>query len=141
MLAGHWTQPSYIEEEYFASLVSSEGFLGRVSLAVCMLLIFHYVFLPSVHYDQAYSQREEGYPDIVVHGPILCTLMLDMYQQQIAESTNTHSGFKFSYRAVRPMFLSSAITVEARRNADGVVEMCTLNDAGHVCMSAQVTLL
>jgi len=24
MLAGHWTQPSYIEEEYFASLVSSE---------------------------------------------------------------------------------------------------------------------
>jgi 3-methylfumaryl-CoA hydratase len=92
-----------------------------------------------VHYDQAYSREEEGYPDIVVHGPILCTLMLDMYQQQIAESTSTHSDFKFSYRAVRPMFISSDITVAGNRNGDGVVEMWAMNDAGDVCMSSRVT--
>jgi 3-methylfumaryl-CoA hydratase len=52
-----------------------------------------------IHYDQPYSLREEGYPGIVVHGPLLALLLL--------ESAARHAGrhpARFAYRAMSPLF-------------------------------------
>jgi 3-methylfumaryl-CoA hydratase len=52
-----------------------------------------------IHYDQPYSMREEGYPGVVVHGPLLALLLLD--------GAGRHGGGapdRFAYRAVSPLF-------------------------------------
>src|SRR3546814_14501526 len=49
-------------------------------------LLFRYSALTfnghRIHYDQAYARNEEGYPDLVVHGPLTATLL----QQQIGRA-------------------------------------------------------
>jgi len=60
-----------------------------------------------VHYDVEYSRTVEMYPDLVVHGPLLCTLLLDMYQRRSGRS----AGFSFTYRAVRPLFVTDTIAL------------------------------
>jgi len=93
-----------------------------------------------VHYDPAYSTQVEKYPGLVVHGPLLCTLLLDMYQRRAGRQ----SGFRFEYRAVRPLFVGETAHIWGRRC--GVpgdareAELFATNDEGHVCMQASVTL-
>ena len=52
-----------------------------------------------IHYDQPYSMREEGYPGIVVHGPLLALLLLDG-----AARRGARNPARFAYRAVSPLF-------------------------------------
>ena len=52
-----------------------------------------------IHYDQAYC-LEEGYPGLVVHGPLLATRLAGF-------AADTLGGLrKFSFRATAPLFLS-----------------------------------
>jgi 3-methylfumaryl-CoA hydratase len=93
-----------------------------------------------VHYDAAYSTQVEKYPGLVVHGPLLCTFLLDMYQRRAGRQ----SGFRFEYRAVRPLFVGETAHIWGRRcGAPGdarEAELFATNDEGHVCMQASVTL-
>jgi 3-methylfumaryl-CoA hydratase len=52
-----------------------------------------------IHYDQPYSSREEGYPGVVVHGPLLALLLLDG-----ASRNGGRPPARFAYRAVSPLF-------------------------------------
>lgn len=53
-----------------------------------------------IHYDRQFCTEVEGYPGLVVHGPLLATLLMHVFQQEnpdmIIES--------FDFRAVRPVF-------------------------------------
>jgi 3-methylfumaryl-CoA hydratase len=44
------------------------------------VLLFRYSALTfnghRIHYDQDYARKVEGYPDLVVHGPLIATLLL-----------------------------------------------------------------
>lgn len=58
-----------------------------------------------IHYDRAYAQHREGYPDVVVHGPLLAILLA-----QLAES----NGFpvrRFSFRARSPLFVDQTLSL------------------------------
>ncbi len=54
-----------------------------------------------IHYDESYC-REEGYPGLVVHGPLLATRLACL----AAERLGTLRAF--SYRATAPLFLGDA---------------------------------
>jgi 3-methylfumaryl-CoA hydratase len=60
-----------------------------------------------IHYDQPYSMREEGYPGIVVHGPLLALLLLDG-----AARNAGRSPLRFAYRAVSPLFAGEPFRLE-----------------------------
>jgi 3-methylfumaryl-CoA hydratase len=104
----------------------------------------------SVHYDEHYATQCEGYPSVVVHGPMLCTLMLDLFQRGQTETaalaTNgadpdlpgPFSGYRFSYRAVRPLFLGSSVCVLGEPGLHGRARLWATNGEGHVCMQAAV---
>lgn len=68
------------------------------------VLLFRYSALTfnshRIHYDQRYCVQEEGYPGLVVHGPLIATLMVDSFQRNNPDSTIT----KFSFRAISPLF-------------------------------------
>ncbi len=68
------------------------------------VLLFRYSALTfnghRIHYDQPFCTGTEGYPGLVVHGPLLATLLLDLLRRQMPGAVVT--GFEF--RAIAPVF-------------------------------------
>jgi 3-methylfumaryl-CoA hydratase len=68
------------------------------------VLLFRYSALTfnghRIHYDRRYATETEGYPGLVVHGPLVATLLLDLLRHQLPE---VDVG-RFEFRAVRPVF-------------------------------------
>ncbi len=75
------------------------------------VLLFRYSALTwnshRIHYDRDYVTGREGYPGLIVHGPLLATLMLNQLRYHLPEARVT--GFTFAAR--RPVFDASAFTV------------------------------
>ena len=86
-----------------------------------------------IHYDRDYATREEFYPALVVHGPLLATLLLDLAARERPGAVPTHFGF----RAQRPAFDTDALRLNGRLNAgaDGAA-LWTSDPRGFVGMSA-----
>jgi 3-methylfumaryl-CoA hydratase len=86
-----------------------------------------------IHYDLDYCRDVEGYPNLVVHGPLIATLLLDLYVQH-------NRGLKhFSYRAKSPLFLPHAFTVNGK--ADGrAARLWASNHEGGLAMEADVDI-
>ncbi|WP_298813730.1 MaoC family dehydratase N-terminal domain-containing protein [uncultured Sphingomonas sp.] len=87
-----------------------------------------------IHYDRPYAQWVEGYPDLVVHGPLQAMLLVDHLLRERPGSTLTH----FAYRGVRPMFADRALRLNL---ADGSpVALWTTDPDGCTGMDARATL-
>lgn len=72
-----------------------------------------------IHYDRQYATRAEGYPDLVVHGPLLALLALDLPRVN-APGQALRS---FEYRLVRPAFLPATIVAVGQVDSDHSVEI------------------
>lgn len=81
-----------------------------------------------IHYDQAYARGEEGYPDLVVHGPFTAAKLFDL-AGRIAGAPIA----RFSFRAMAPLFVSQPIRLRAGDEAGTVV---AVRCDGQVAMSA-----
>jgi 3-methylfumaryl-CoA hydratase len=83
------------------------------------LLLFRYSALTfnghRIHYDRSYVTAVEGYPGLVVHGPLLATLMLDLVRRECPDATVT----TFHFRALRPVFDIAPFTVCGVPDASG----------------------
>jgi hydroxyacyl-ACP dehydratase HTD2-like protein with hotdog domain len=102
------------------------------------VLLFRYSALTGnghrIHYDLDYVTREEGYPGLVVHGPLQATWLADLARR---ERGGTLRGFNF--RGRRPAFHGNALTL-AGWEVDGTVRLETRDHQGAVCMSAEAVL-
>ena len=58
-----------------------------------------------IHYDTPYVRDVEGYPDLVIHGPLLALLALELPRVHAPDATVV----EFGYRLVRPAFLPATI--------------------------------
>ncbi len=76
------------------------------------VLLFRYSALTfnghRIHYDRRYVTEVEGYPGLVVHGPLLATFLLDLIRRELPSAVVE----RFSFRALRPTFDISPFTVE-----------------------------
>ncbi|QBR01823.1 acyl-CoA dehydrogenase [Paraburkholderia pallida] len=104
-------------------------------------LLFRYSALTfnghRIHYDRDYTRNVEGYPDLVVHGPLIATLLLDTVARFAPEAVVR----EYSFKAVRPTFLGHSFTVCGRRTADGqAVELWAKDHEGWLTMSARAVL-
>jgi 3-methylfumaryl-CoA hydratase len=88
-----------------------------------------------IHYDRDYAKGEEGYPGLVVHGPYLATLLMDHFLRgQPGAAVKS-----FSFRAMKPAFDGSPITLNHGRTDEG--DLLWVADAeGFTCMSAKVVV-
>ena len=68
------------------------------------VLLFRYSALTfnghRIHYDRRYVTEVEGYPGLIVHGPMIATLLLDLLRHQMPDAQVA----RYEFRAVRPMF-------------------------------------
>ncbi len=78
------------------------------------VLLFRYSALTfnghRIHYDHPYVTQVEGYPGLVVHGPLVATLLLDLLRQQRPDSRVA----RYSFRAVSPLFDVAPFTLCGR---------------------------
>jgi 3-methylfumaryl-CoA hydratase len=90
---------------------------GRLELRVDPVVLFRFSALTynahRIHYDAHYTAAE-GYPDLVVHGPLQALLMGECFRR----SGISLVGSTFAYRLVTPTFGAQLLTVTSR-GADG----------------------
>jgi 3-methylfumaryl-CoA hydratase len=101
------------------------------------VMLFRYSALTSnghrIHYDHPYATGVEGYPGLVVHGPLQAALLLE-YAIELRGGTPPK---RFVHRGVNPMFTGD-FAVNAEPSADGF-ELWTTNPAGVACMKVGVS--
>jgi 3-methylfumaryl-CoA hydratase len=90
-----------------------------------------------IHYDRDYVTREEGYPGLVVHGPLIATLLIDLVRRQAQEARIE----SFSFRAVSPLFDGNRMSLNGTPpGPDGVTKLWAANHEGALAMSAEAKL-
>ena len=104
------------------------------------VLLFRYSALTfnghRIHYDRRYVTEVEGYPGLVVHGPLVATLLLDLLREHLPEATVA----SFEFRALRPVFDIHHFFVCGRRLEDGSVHLWARDHEGWLTMDARATL-
>lgn len=84
-----------------------------------------------IHYDAEFC-REEGYPGVIVHGPLQTVLLLDLCRRHEARPVK-----KLDYRALHPVYQGERMTVNGSPADDGSsAELWTANGAGSYAMTA-----
>jgi 3-methylfumaryl-CoA hydratase len=79
-----------------------------------------------IHYDHPYVTSVEGYPGLVVHGPLLLLSMLELIRLDLPGLVVT--GVRFLARA--PVFAGDTVDMAGERQPDGVVRITArLTDA------------
>ncbi|MFK3722361.1 MaoC family dehydratase N-terminal domain-containing protein [Pseudomonas monteilii] len=79
-----------------------------------------------IHYDWPYVTETEGYPGLVVHGPLIATLNLRAF----VRANPQLNVRRFSYRGVRPLICPDAFQVGGRLTGDGKAQVWAGNQAG-----------
>jgi 3-methylfumaryl-CoA hydratase len=90
-----------------------------------------------IHYDYPYVTREEGYPDLVVHGPLIATCLIDLVHREAPDAVVR----RFEFRAQRPTFANRPFKVCGVPSADGKsVELWAQDHEGYLTMRATAHL-
>ncbi|WP_284617173.1 FAS1-like dehydratase domain-containing protein [Aquabacterium humicola] len=104
------------------------------------VLLFRYSALTfnghRIHYDRKYVTEVEGYPGLIVHGPLIATLLLDLLRRELPARRVT--GFQF--RAMKPLFDIAPFEVCGRLDGEHAVKLWARTPEGHLAMEASATL-
>ncbi len=104
------------------------------------VLLFRYSALTfnghRIHYDRRYVTEVEGYPGLIVHGPLIATLLLDLLRRQLPGAQVRH----FSFKAMKPIFDIAPFHVCGRLDGDKTVKLWAVTPEGHIAMDASAEL-
>ena len=104
------------------------------------VLLFRYSALTfighRIHYDRSYVTEVEGYPGLVVHGPLIATLLLDLLRRE----RPTARVRRFAFKALRPLFDIHRFHVCGRPEGDGRYALWARDHEGALAMRASAEL-
>ena len=110
------------------------------AVAPTPVLLFRYSALTfnghRIHYDRPYVTEVEGYPGLIVHGPLIATLLVDLMRRELPDARLR----AFSFKAASPLFDIHPFTVCGKREADGQLALWARNHEGHLAMHARAEL-
>ncbi|WP_437883152.1 FAS1-like dehydratase domain-containing protein [Pseudomonas sp. LRF_L74] len=86
-----------------------------------------------IHFDWPYVTETEGYPGLVVHGPLTASLSLAAF----VRANPLARLRRFAFRGVRPLIAPGAFQVGGRHTEPGVAELWASNSSG-ICQRADV---
>lgn len=97
-------------------------------------LLFRYSALTfnthRIHYDREYARTEEGYPELVVHGPLQATLLMNCVAAKLGTGL-----FSFSYRGTAPLHAGEPAFIRIAGESAGEVSVQRVS--GGVTMQAR----
>lgn len=79
-----------------------------------------------IHYDYPYATGVEGYQGLVVHGPLLATLMLQAFQRQFPGRVPR----TYTYRALRPLTANESFNIAGADVMAGQAQVWVFTDSG-----------
>jgi len=88
-----------------------------------------------IHYDQPYVTGTEGYPGLIVHGPLMGLLQMELARR----SNPARIARRFEFRALSPVFAGGAFSVQARREEDGSVTTWVADQNGGLTQQGGAT--
>ena len=117
--------------------IASERPTHTHQLTPTEILLFRYsalTFNPhKIHYNKEYSQRE-GYPDLLVHGPLMVTLLLEW-------ATSMYAGLKvqsFKYKNSSPAFVNQPLRL-CQSGSDAQMKLWIENSQGFIVTEGLLT--
>ncbi len=100
------------------------------------VLLFRYSALTfnghRIHYDRRYVTEVEGYPGLIVHGPLIATLLVDLLRRERPDATLV----RFEFKAVSPLFDLHPFTVCGRPDGDRRFALWARGHDGALAMQA-----
>ncbi len=116
-------------------IVEPDAWQWRRSIKTDSVQLFRYSALTfnghRIHYDQKYVTEQEGYPGLVVHGPLMATWLMNFASDQL--------GLKmlgsFAFRVHAPVFSGDTIELLGRANGDEF-ELIVIDSKKHKVISA-----
>jgi 3-methylfumaryl-CoA hydratase len=104
------------------------------------VLLFRYSALTfnghRIHYDRSYVTEVEGYPGLIVHGPLIATLLVDLLRRELPGATLK----RFDFKAASPLFDINPFTVCGKREGEGSVALWARNHLGQLAMTARAEI-
>lgn len=102
------------------------------------VLLFRYSALTfnghRIHYDRRYVTEVEGYPGLVVHGPLIATLLVDLVRRERPDATLR----RFEFKAIRPTFDGRTMRVCGKPEGD-TIALWAQDHEGWLTMQASAT--
>jgi 3-methylfumaryl-CoA hydratase len=104
------------------------------------VLLFRYSALTfnghRIHYDRSYVTEVEGYPGLIVHGPLIATLLLDLLRRERPQAHIT----RFAFKAARPVFDLLAFSVHGQVEDEHTVQLWARDHEGLLSMTATAAI-
>jgi 3-methylfumaryl-CoA hydratase len=105
------------------------------------VLLFRYSALTfnghRIHYDRRYVTEVEGYPGLIVHGPLIATLLVDLVRRHVPDAFVK----SFNFKAVRPTFDLHPLRLNGQPSADGkTVQLWAQDHEGSLTMQGTAEL-
>ncbi|HUF20991.1 MAG TPA: MaoC family dehydratase N-terminal domain-containing protein [Burkholderiales bacterium] len=104
------------------------------------VLLFRYSALTfnghRIHYDRTYVTEVEGYPGLIVHGPLIGTLLLDVLRRNLPDARVA----RFDFRAVSPLFDIHRFTVCGLPESGNRIALWARNHEGGLAMEGTAEL-
>jgi 3-methylfumaryl-CoA hydratase len=131
-------QPSDVESP---PLKAPEGADWQREIVPDDVLLFRFSALTfnghRIHYDRRYVTEVEGYPGLIVHGPLIALLLLDMLRRNAPDADVA----SFRFKAVRPTFDLNPFKLNGALQDDGkTVRLWAQDHEGWLTMDASATL-
>ena len=102
------------------------------------VLLFRYSALTfnghRIHYDRQYVTQAEGYPGLIVHGPLLATMLAGLAGRQFTG----REAASFSFRALKPVFDLHPFDICGQADGEDAAELWVRDHEGHRTMAARI---
>ena len=114
-------EPDFKKWDFHRSLTPNEALLFRFS---AITFNSH-----RIHYDAPYAMVEEGYRGLVVHGPLMASLLLNLSERKFG----CNQVKTFDFRAQSPAFTGETLYLVGRRDGDAIT-LAALGGDARICL-------
>jgi len=118
--------------------VATDGWPTQRIVTPDPVMLFRYSALTfnghRIHYDHPYATAVEGYRGLVVHGPLIATLLLDLLRRVAPGPVRT-----FEFRGVSPAIADAPLVLEAREDEVHSSALRARTPDGALIMTARAT--
>jgi 3-methylfumaryl-CoA hydratase len=134
------------KDEFTLQAAAADSWTVTLTPDPVMLMRFSALTFNShlIHFDQLYTQREEGYPERVVHGPLVAVMLA-----RLLALNGLERFARFEFRARSPLFVNQPIRLMGKRENGRVppdpgtsdrVELRAVGPSGMLAMEATAWL-
>jgi 3-methylfumaryl-CoA hydratase len=88
-----------------------------------------------IHYDHPYATGVEGYPDLLVHGPLLSLAQIEL----VRRANPGRRIATYACRALAPVYANAPFSVHARTQDDGSITTWIADRNGGMAQQGKVT--